>query len=758
MRLSKHLLLFLSAVTFMLPICLCHAQAGDSLSVRYKIRYSQLYQSYTKQPHHIPTLISLSDFYADSLNPMFNRPLSLYYIDQADLYFAKQLQDKKQIRETNRLIKQGIGISMIREKRNAIISNTMAYLQTNPPLSQSEIAHYAKYFKCENAIKQQLNKLKVDAAYREANLNQRAEDYYTFLNDYGETDKGDSAQAELIKQTNQMLLHADSEAEVDAIAQRFANNNAVQYAAEKRKGHIAYLKAYNSHNAEAYHNFLLRYPSSDDYMNALDMLDTIAIEQFYLLHTAQEYVDFIRLNDADPLAEKAMQHLRNRIEEHHDVGAAKLYLKHYPLDPQHARLYQLYYTWHANEGNGAPIDNFANQHTDYPFAENIQLDLAQGVRIDAFDLMRPYKNSYESEYASFIRMNMGKRIIFVALQRMLQNHLDRKQWKVALAAMEEFSICFESECKNEYLALKNILDTDNGIVCLPAGEPTSLTDNNSHTPHPSLFNSPYIVTDAYMFPDGSGMLFASDRPDGCNIQHSGDNYHGDTALATDLYYVSYTNGQWGTPIHLDNTVNTPYCERYPLMSKDRKTLYFVSDGHGGMGYGDIYRTTRLDGSWQHWSTPENLGRNVNSAHRESNLVFNDDESLLFFLSDRNNKQEWFSIITEHSGIPIATDDNWSLDDVTFHSDNNNEYITYEGNLPALVNYMAAHPEINIDIVSHHQGVHSEQCYRISLQRGKAIKRYLTSHGIEYCRIRISAYGNSHKAKTNITARLTTVDD
>lgn len=796
MRPSRHLSFCLFAVALTLLTLVGRAQSGDSVSVAYKSRYTQLYRSYVEQPDHIPTLIGLSDFYADSLNPMFNRPLAYYYINQAELYFTDLLQSGKKIREANRLIKQGVNINAIREKRNRIVLSTMAYLLTDPPLTRSEIDHYGQYFKREPSIRQQLNQMKVSAAYRDAEASQGADGYYAFLDRYGGTDEGDSAEAALVRQAERQLRQAESEEQVDAIAQRYAKNAAVQRAAEKRKGRIAYLHAYNSHTAEAYRDFLLHHPLADDYLNALNMMDTIALEQFYLLQSAQDYVDFIQSHDTDPLAEQALQQLRERIERNHDAGAAARYLEHYPLDADHTRLYQLYYGWHACEGNRGPVADFAERHRDYPFMESVRGDLAQGVRVDAFDLLRPYNAGRESEYASFVRMNMGKRIIFVALQRMLQANLDAKRWKAAQKTMQDLSLCFETECRQEYQELAKLLESaDNVPVTRESGsprlgdgapivfadgdkgwEPFCRYDNGTKmlvgrdgdiwTAHydgtawqldtalPAPVNTSYIETDAYMLPDGSGMLFASDRPEGCNIQRSGAYYHGDTALATDLYYVPCANGWWGTPVHLDSPVNTSYCERYPLMSRNGKTLYFVSDGRGGMGYGDIYRATRLDGSWQRWSEPENLGREVNSAHREGKLAFGDDESLLYFASDRGKTKAYYSTATTHNRKAAVGNSGWTLDNVAFHSGDDGEYITHPGALPALADYLKRHPEARVDIVSYHQGVESERCYRISLLRGESVRRYLMSQGVDRHRITVSAYGNStHISGTELSVRL-----
>lgn len=147
-------------------------------------------------------------------------------------------------------------------------------------------------------------------------------------------------------------------------------------------------------------------------------------------------------------------------------------------------------------------------------------------------------------------------------------------------------------------------------------------------------NTDYVETDAYMLPDGSGMLLASDRPGGQNLQPSRANFHGDTALATDLWFIPFDRGQWGTPVNLGVGVNTPYCERSPLLSRNMKTLYFVSDGYMGLGYTDVMVAERTStGDWTSWSTPRNAGREINSALREHSLSFTPDEKRVYLASE-----------------------------------------------------------------------------------------------------------------------------
>lgn len=172
---------------------------------------------------------------------------------------------------------------------------------------------------------------------------------------------------------------------------------------------------------------------------------------------------------------------------------------------------------------------------------------------------------------------------------------------------------------------------------------------------PAPINTEYIETDAYVLPDGSGLLFASDRPGGYNVQRSGAYFHGDTAMATDLYFVPYTDEGWGSVVNLGKDINTIYCEKSPILSKNKRTLYFVSDGRSGLGYGDVYSATRTDvDNWTSWSVPENAGKEVNTGFDEVSVSFSSDESSLLISSNsRNGRYGCYSVSSWHNTASVS---------------------------------------------------------------------------------------------------------
>ena len=88
----------------------------------------------------------------------------------------------------------------------------------------------------------------------------------------------------------------------------------------------------------------------------------------------------------------------------------------------------------------------------------------------------------------------------------------------------------------------------------------------------------------------------------------------DTRGGKDIY-VSFLNSDgktWSEPKNLGKKVNTAESETSPFLAADGVTLYYSTSGFSGFGSNDIYVTRRLDNSWTNWSTPKNLGPEINT--------------------------------------------------------------------------------------------------------------------------------------------------
>jgi outer membrane protein OmpA-like peptidoglycan-associated protein len=79
-------------------------------------------------------------------------------------------------------------------------------------------------------------------------------------------------------------------------------------------------------------------------------------------------------------------------------------------------------------------------------------------------------------------------------------------------------------------------------------------------------------------------------------------------------YVSFKNDDdtWCEPKHTGNILNTAEHDVTPFIAADGKTLYFSTRGLPGFGDNDVFKSTRLDDTWQNWTEPENLGSAINT--------------------------------------------------------------------------------------------------------------------------------------------------
>jgi outer membrane protein OmpA-like peptidoglycan-associated protein/uncharacterized protein YegL len=149
---------------------------------------------------------------------------------------------------------------------------------------------------------------------------------------------------------------------------------------------------------------------------------------------------------------------------------------------------------------------------------------------------------------------------------------------------------------------------------------------------PKQINAGNWQADAMITSNGRGLIFASTKNGGENLFTHRQNYHGDILYPSDIY-ISLMNekDEWGEPINLGNTINTRYCDRMPFLHPDMKTLYFSSDGHGGLGKMDIFKSTRLaDSCWNCWSEPINLGTEINTNESDADYKITTSGNKAFF--------------------------------------------------------------------------------------------------------------------------------
>ncbi len=176
---------------------------------------------------------------------------------------------------------------------------------------------------------------------------------------------------------------------------------------------------------------------------------------------------------------------------------------------------------------------------------------------------------------------------------------------------------------------------------------------------PDNINKGSWTGDAMLTSDGNALIFASERPGSFNFTAIGlQGYHASNNYASDIYISLREDDTWGEPINIGPSINTIYSERSPFLHPDMKTLYFSSDGHGGLGKYDVFKSTRLsDTCWNCWTEPINLGKEINTEENDWGYTISTDGSKAYFAKyndKKKNKIYWLNLPTHLRPDMVAT--------------------------------------------------------------------------------------------------------
>ena len=100
----------------------------------------------------------------------------------------------------------------------------------------------------------------------------------------------------------------------------------------------------------------------------------------------------------------------------------------------------------------------------------------------------------------------------------------------------------------------------------------------------------------------------------------------------DIYWViKKSDGTFGKPNNIGDSINTKYNEDAPFITSDGKTLYFSSEGHNSMGGFDIFKSEKMPGGW---SKPVNLGHPINTTCDDIYFTINHKGDRAYYSSSK----------------------------------------------------------------------------------------------------------------------------
>lgn len=115
----------------------------------------------------------------------------------------------------------------------------------------------------------------------------------------------------------------------------------------------------------------------------------------------------------------------------------------------------------------------------------------------------------------------------------------------------------------------------------------------------------------------------------------------------ELYMTEQRDTIWSFPAELGFNSSSWSSEIYPMLSPDRKTLYFASDGFYGVGGYDLYRSV-WDEEEGRWSPPQNMGFPFSSPADDFLYMDSEDGQYSVFASNRECSRDsvWVYVLRQ----------------------------------------------------------------------------------------------------------------
>ena len=103
----------------------------------------------------------------------------------------------------------------------------------------------------------------------------------------------------------------------------------------------------------------------------------------------------------------------------------------------------------------------------------------------------------------------------------------------------------------------------------------------------------------------------------------------------DIYRSRKMGNSWSTPENLGPEINTEGNEIFPFLHQDG-TLYFASNGLPGIGGLDVFQSTAIVSNNENasWTTPVNLGKPINTSKDDFSLIVDISGTRGYFTSNR----------------------------------------------------------------------------------------------------------------------------
>lgn len=518
------------------------------------------------------------------------------------------------------------------------------YSQTNAVIKYLENGKYEEAFeKLNTAFKDTNDVERIELMFRyysdTNNPSYNSCLAYHYVNQYNQINSAHKIETkEFVQQTLSRIYNSVSVESLEEFIDCFRDETAYVKEAVRLLEQTAFDEARVIGSVEAYEAYVEKFPNALQSSLAKQEIDKLIIENVLASDDLLLLRNFIQTNE-DP---KYVSQVKMKIEklmfsqslERNTVEAYSEYLNEYPegayskLAKQ--KLNDVLYLKATQSGKITELSKFVKEHLEHPdwnsaFSQLRRKTLSQlsilGMKTlyeagENADLLNRFAQRYIQDTRKSTLDTLLANFPSLATEPFFQKaDKDRKLMESLLNKQKLENSDFKSN-KKLFSQQNNIQSYDLVEKYLKHNENgkgfnkqiySSLTTNLQQSKLLPLFIEQREFPEVRKLKDNPLELVSARTLNGFCAESSSEAY--------DIYRIEYDYSGKKDTILLPSPVNTRYREVAPLLSSDKKTLFFSSDAgvnHGGL---DVYFSHREDTNrWDNWSEPILFGEEINTPY------------------------------------------------------------------------------------------------------------------------------------------------
>lgn len=568
----------------------------------YSAAFSYIKNVYRDDTTHKNRYYDLYLYYKELQNPDNDFVSALYY---AQLY--KEQNDKDKTINLNNLAQETLGV--IYQKKDIDALNRYVAITNDYP-----------------QLQQEASRIRDRLAFEKVEKSESIEEYEQFIKNYPNAIQVDQARSWLNEHLVKDILKSNDAEKLRQFIQS-TNNETYRKQALEQLDKITFKQVLQENTVEAYDRYIKEFPDGEYIVMARNKRETAQYDKYVNEGAISDMIFFLRNSSKnDKNYQLVLDKLKLHASTHYSIPAMLV------LD--------------SIEHNDGDLKSFAKR-----YVSDLSLSSIQRI-VEAFPNLKNADYIVDAEQkAKTIQTLINKpkltvedykkhKHLLTNLNARQSTFLFQKFYELNETLPKNKAINFNLGWDSHFLAFRQAKKMELDLVLTEASGKGVKTDVDVKS-----FGLDIDAKDVFVSDDKKIILFSKADEDGYDFYSGSEN--------KDIYYSIFKDGRWQKPLPMVSPVNSRFNETHPVLSEDKKTLWFSSNRDLNFGKLDIYVSYREDTKdWNSWSEPILLGEDVNTS--DDDFVLKVEDNMLVLAQDENATEENYIYLEGNTKMNIVS--------------------------------------------------------------------------------------------------------